>query len=66
MLNPKSFLYEQQDGIGTITLNRPDRLNAITFEVYHELTDFMAQLRDEKGVRVRHHHGRRSRVLFGR
>jgi len=52
MLNPKSFLYEQRDGIGTITLNRPDRLNAITFEVYHELTDFMAQLRDEKGVRV--------------
>jgi len=52
MLNPKSFLYEQRDGIGTITLNRPDRLNAITFEVYHELTDFMAQLRDEKDVRV--------------
>ena len=52
MLNPKSFLYEQRDGIGTITLNRPDRLNAITFEVYHELTDFMAQLRDEQDVRV--------------
>jgi enoyl-CoA hydratase/carnithine racemase len=52
MLNPKSFLYEQQNGIGTITLNRPERLNAITFEVYHELTDFFAKLRDEKGVRV--------------
>jgi enoyl-CoA hydratase/carnithine racemase len=51
-MNPKSFLYEQRDGIATITLNRPDRLNAITFEVYHELTDFMAQLRDEKDVRV--------------
>lgn len=52
MTNPKSFLYEQRDGIGTITLNRPERLNAITFEVYHELTDFIAQLRDEKDVRV--------------
>ena len=52
MLNPKSFLYEQRDGIATITLNRPDRLNAITFEVYHELTDFFAKLRDEKAVRV--------------
>lgn len=47
-----SFLYQQQDGIGTITLNRPERLNAITFEVYHELTDFMAKLRDEKDLRV--------------
>src|SRR5436853_5776227 len=52
MTNPKSFLYEESDGIGTITLNRPERLNAITFEVYHELTDFMAKLRDEKDVRV--------------
>jgi enoyl-CoA hydratase/carnithine racemase len=52
MTNPKSFLYEQQDGIGTITLNRPERLNAITFEVYHELTDFFVQLRDQKDVRV--------------
>jgi len=52
MLNPKSFLYEQRDGIATITLNRPDRLNAITFEVYHELTDFFAKLGAEKDVRV--------------
>lgn len=52
MKSPKSFLYEQRDGVGTITLNRPERLNAITFEVYHELTDFIAQLRDEKDVRV--------------
>ena len=49
---PKSFLYEQANGIGTITLNRPERLNAITFEVYHELTDFFAKLRDERSVRV--------------
>jgi enoyl-CoA hydratase/carnithine racemase len=52
MKPPKSFLYEQNDGIATITLNRPERLNAITFEVYHELTGFFAKLRDEKDVRV--------------
>src|SRR5215510_4399176 len=52
MNTPRSFLYEQHNGIGTITLNRPERLNAITFEVYHELTDFIAQLRDENDVRV--------------
>jgi len=52
MTNPKSFLYQQRDGIATITLNRPERLNAVTFEVYHELTDFLAKLHDEKEVRV--------------
>src|SRR5437773_2361074 len=52
MTNPKSFLYQQRDGIATITLNRPERLNAVTFEVYHELTDFIAKLGDEDDVRV--------------
>jgi len=52
MKSPETFLYEQSDGIATITLNRPERLNAITFEVYRELTDFFATLRDQKAVRV--------------
>jgi enoyl-CoA hydratase/carnithine racemase len=52
MNSPKSFLYEQRDGMATITLNRPERLNAITFEVYRELSDTFAALRDEKEVRV--------------
>src|SRR5258705_8482048 len=52
MNTPRSFLYEVSDGIATITLNRPERLNAITFEVYRDLTDLFASLRDEKDVRV--------------
>jgi enoyl-CoA hydratase/carnithine racemase len=52
MKTPKTFLYQQSDGIATITLNRPERLNAITFEVYRELTDFFVGLRDDKDVRV--------------
>src|ERR687897_1074977 len=53
MKQPTSFLYEQDEqGIATITLNRPERLNALTFEVYRELTDTFAALRDETGVRV--------------
>src|SRR4026208_755477 len=53
MKQPTTFLYEQDEqGIATITLNRPERLNALTFEVYCELTDLFAELRDEPGVRV--------------
>ena len=52
MISPKSFLYAQRDRIATITLNRPERLNAITFEVYRELTDLFATLRDDPEVRV--------------
>src|SRR5215211_6254457 len=53
MRQPTSFLYEQDEhGIATITLNRPERLNALTFEVYRELTDTFAALRDERDVRV--------------
>src|SRR5438874_11242512 len=52
MISPKSFLYEQRDGISTILLNRPWRLTAMTLEVYRELTDFFPTLRDTKDVRV--------------
>ena len=53
MKQPTSFLYEQDEhGIATIILNRPDRLNALTFEVYRELTDTFAELRHERDVRV--------------
>jgi enoyl-CoA hydratase/carnithine racemase len=52
MLQPKSFLYEVRDGVAWVTLNRPERLNALTFEVYRELTDAFASLRTEADVRV--------------
>ncbi len=52
-MKPTSFQYERTEtGVATITLNRPERLNALTFEVYRELTDTFADLRDEKDVRV--------------
>lgn len=51
-LRPRSFRYAEQDGIGTITLDRPERLNALTFEVYAELRDVLPRLgvRDEVKV----------------
>jgi enoyl-CoA hydratase/carnithine racemase len=53
-LKPKSFLYsvEQATSVATITLNRPERLNALTFEVYTELRDTFRALDTEPGVRA--------------
>ncbi len=53
-LTPASFLYEhdQKTSVATITLNRPDRLNALTFEVYNELRNTFRALDTEPGVRA--------------
>ena len=52
MLQPKSFLYDVRDGVAWVTLNRPERLNALTFEVYRELTDAFAALQSEDEARA--------------
>jgi enoyl-CoA hydratase/carnithine racemase len=52
MLESKSFLYEVHNEVAWVTLNRPERLNALTFEVYRELSDMFAALREERGVRA--------------
>ncbi|HXM39129.1 MAG TPA: enoyl-CoA hydratase family protein [Gemmatimonadales bacterium] len=53
-LRPTSFLYEldPQTSVATITLNRPERLNALTFAVYAELRDAFRTLDTEPGVRA--------------
>ena len=51
---PRSFLYrlDEATGVATLTLNRPERLNALTFEVYAELRDTFRALDTEPGVRA--------------
>ena len=52
MKPPSSFGYAEAGGIATVTLSRPERLNALTFEVYAELRDLFASLRDRTEVRA--------------
>ena len=52
MIRPKSFFYESNEGIARLTLDRPEAYNALTFEVYRELTDAFAALEHEQDVRA--------------
>ncbi len=52
MQSPTTFQYIEEEGIATITLNRPERLNALTFEVYAELRDLFAALANRDEVKV--------------
>jgi enoyl-CoA hydratase/carnithine racemase len=52
MVQAKHFKFAVSDGVATLTLNRPERLNALTFDVYRELTETFRALRDEDSVRV--------------
>jgi enoyl-CoA hydratase/carnithine racemase len=51
-LSPRSFAYAEAAGVATITLDRPEALNALTFEVYRELTETLRGLAGRKDVRV--------------
>lgn len=52
MQTPATFQYSESGGVATITLDRPDRLNALTFEVYAELRDLFAALANRDEVKV--------------
>ena len=38
------FRFEVADGVATVTLNRPEKLNPLTFESYADLRDLLHEL----------------------
>jgi len=51
-MNTRSFGYEEAGTVATLTLDRPEALNALTFEVYRELTGTLRALAGRGDVRV--------------
>ncbi|MGO9958642.1 MAG: enoyl-CoA hydratase family protein [Solirubrobacteraceae bacterium] len=47
-----NFEFTVSDGVATVTLNRPKKLNALTFDVYADLRDLLAELPQRGDVRV--------------
>jgi enoyl-CoA hydratase/carnithine racemase len=48
----RHFRFACADGVATVTLDRPDKLNALTFEAYADLRDLLAQLPHRGDTRV--------------
>lgn len=46
------FLYEVNDSVATLTFNRPEVMNALTFEIYSQLRDLFESLRYDDAVRA--------------
>jgi enoyl-CoA hydratase/carnithine racemase len=49
---PAHFLLTVSGKVATVTLNRPEKKNPLTFESYRELTDFFLALQKEEAVKA--------------
>jgi enoyl-CoA hydratase/carnithine racemase len=46
------FRYAEAEGVATVTLDRPEKLNPLTFESYADLRDLLAELPHHQDVRA--------------
>jgi len=52
MKNFKNLLFEAQEGIGLLTMNRPAALNALNQETIHELAEALGEIGQDPSVKV--------------
>ncbi|MBP2295696.1 2-(1,2-epoxy-1,2-dihydrophenyl)acetyl-CoA isomerase PaaG [Azospirillum rugosum] len=50
-MNYANILFEVADGVATLTLNRPDKLNSFTNEMHAEVRDALARVKGDPAVR---------------
>lgn len=51
-IRPKHFAWRVDDKVATITLNRPERKNPLTFESYNELVETFQKLTHKEKIKV--------------
>ncbi|MBS0343381.1 MAG: enoyl-CoA hydratase/isomerase family protein [Proteobacteria bacterium] len=52
MVDVSTVLYEARDGVATLTLNLPHKLNPIALDLQRELAGALARARDDRSVRA--------------
>lgn len=48
----KTLIYEKKENIGLLTINRPDKLNAISNELTSELSQLLGEIENDEELRV--------------
>jgi enoyl-CoA hydratase/carnithine racemase len=51
-IREEGFTYRLEDGVARVTLERPDRINALTFASYRALTDAFREIHETADVRA--------------
>jgi enoyl-CoA hydratase/carnithine racemase len=52
MMAKQDILYNKEDGIGIITLNRPEKLNALTHEMLHRINSIIEDIKKDDTVKA--------------
>jgi enoyl-CoA hydratase/carnithine racemase len=50
--NYKYIIYHEENGIGTITLNRPNKLNALQYPLLMEIVEVLEGIKENQSIRV--------------
>jgi trans-feruloyl-CoA hydratase/vanillin synthase len=52
MANYETILVDREDGVVTVTLNRPNKKNAMSPKLHYEMVELLSALRYDKDLRV--------------
>ena len=48
----KTLIYEKKDNIGVLTINRPEKMNALSNELIEELSQFLDDVQNDEELRI--------------